>query len=335
VIDKLDLRIPAETPFSPEFGELYSHLRSADRSPLRSGKHYVVVGDLRCLGHEAILHMYCKHGKCPNHKLELVDTGKRGFNLLLDEIETVFEVDVWELEVMRVDFAIDVKEIPVSYFQQFVRAAQKQVVNDIENAELFTRMGRGEVQTIYLGKRPNCFRIYNKIAELKKQYLALLRKADHPGNLPAFEQVFGYPSEGLIVTRVERQYGGNRIPENIATVRDLWRNASSIYPFAPLQFSASGKPFLNPDNYGLTTYLKGIGLRELVKEFGLHRVRRFLNVQSKGNASRILREHADFLPSATIDMPDLHELFAESITRQCYSAATEPEFRDHNVNVRR
>ena len=29
-------------------------------------------------------------------------------------------------------------------------------------------MGQRDLETLYLGKRPNCYRIYNKIAELKK-----------------------------------------------------------------------------------------------------------------------------------------------------------------------
>ena len=187
-------------------------------------------------------------------------------------------------------------------------------------------MGRGEVQTLYLGRRPNLFRIYNKITELKKQYASLLRKIVDPADLPSFEQLYGYPEEGLVVTRVERQYGGNRIPEDAATVRDLWRNASKIDPFAPLAICSSGKPVIDPSDYEVNKFLKGLGLRELVSDFGIHRVRRFLNSRSKGNASRILTELADFLPSADEEIPNLQELFVESISRQCYARNAEPTF---------
>jgi hypothetical protein len=208
--------------------------------------------------------------------------------------------------------------VPVSFFQDALRAAYKQVANDIEKADQFVRMGRGEIQTIYLGSRPNCFRIYNKIAELKKQYAALKRSETKEQTLPSFQDMYGYPSEGFILTRVERQYGGSRIPAELSTLRALKENALFFDPFSSVELIAGGAPEPNPDGYELMKFLAGKGLRQLIHEQGMQRARRFVNQRSKGNAARTFRELSDFLPS-TFDgfrTVDLTRQYRDSVQRQ-------------------
>lgn len=80
MIDKLDLRIPQNAPFNREFGKLCADLRNyPQHDPFRAGKHYRMVGDMRPFGYEAIVHLCCKHGKVANHKLELLETGRKTF----------------------------------------------------------------------------------------------------------------------------------------------------------------------------------------------------------------------------------------------------------------
>jgi hypothetical protein len=142
---------------------LYAGLRTGDgKDPFHATRHYLAVADLRPFGYDAVLHAHCKHGVKGNHKLELTGTGRRAFSELVKEIQRIFMVDTMRLELMRVDLTADIVGIPVAFFQDAFRAAYKQVANDIEKADQFVRMGRGEIQTIYLGSRPNCFRIYNK-----------------------------------------------------------------------------------------------------------------------------------------------------------------------------
>ena len=64
------------------------------------------------------------------------------------------------------------------------------------------------VETVYFGKRPNCYRIYDKIAEFRYQFARL--KPDEGLEKPPFEELYGYPETGVILTRVERQIGGGR-----------------------------------------------------------------------------------------------------------------------------
>jgi hypothetical protein len=317
VIDKLEVRIPARAPYTGDFAALYSELRADPHAdPFHPSRYYGAVGDLRPYGIDAIVHCHCKFGKYGDHKVELLETGGRSLAHLVNEIGQIFDVNVMKLEIMRVDLAADVKGIPVWVFQDTFRAAYKQVVNDIERADQFIRMGRGEVQTIYLGRRPNLYRVYNKIAELKLHYAAVERRANGP--IPTFEDLYGYPAEGFLLTRVERQIGGSRVPAQISTIELLKWNAMDFDPFERLEFLAGGKPEPNPDDYDLTTYLAGVGLRTTALAVGMQRTRRLINKLSPGNAARVCRKFRDFLPAVPDEfvVPPIRELYRESVTRQ-------------------
>jgi hypothetical protein len=319
VIDKLELRVPSCAMYTTDFGTLYSELRKpGGKDPFHATRHYVAVADLRPFGFDVVLHAHCKHGKLGNHKLELLETGHKSFTQLVSEITRIFAVEPMQLETMRVDLTADVVGVPVSFFQDTLRAAYKQVANDIEKADQFTRMGRGEIQTLYLGSRPNCFRIYNKIAELKRRYAALKRNESEEQPLPSFEEMYGYPSEGFVLTRVERQYGGCRIPTELSTLRALKENALAFDPFGSLEFVAGGQPEPSPDAHDLMKFLAGLGLRQLIHEQGMQRTRRFVNKKSRGNAARTFRELSDFLPSSHegFGIPNLTSQYRESVQRQ-------------------
>lgn len=319
VIDKLEVRIPARAPYTRSFAEVYSDLRSdSQRDPFRSTRYYGAVGDLRPYGIEAVLHSHCKFGKEGSHKVELIDTGRRSFAFLVNEIAQIFQINPMGLEIMRVDLTADVPAVPVCFFQDCLRAAYKQVTNDIENLEKFTRMGRGDVQTMYLGRRPNLFRIYNKIAELKREYSALVRKIPNGEPVPTFEDLYAYPAEGFLLTRVERQIGGSRVPAEISTVGLLRDNALNFDPFERLEFIAGGHPEPDPDDYDLTTYLAGTGLRTKIEQLGMQRVRRLINKRSPRNAARTLKRFRDFLPVDPTEfvIPPLRDLYQESVRRQ-------------------
>jgi len=318
VFDKLDVRIPARTPYTQAFNSFYQEVRANPKmDPFHSSWYYGAVADLRPYGIEAFLHAHCRFGH-GDHKVELLETGKRSLAFVVNEIEQIFDVNALKLEIMRVDLAADVEGVPVWFFQDGLRAAYKQVTNDIERADLLTRMGKGEVQTIYCGRRPNLFRVYNKIAELKLKYSALVRKNGTDSPIRSFEDLYGYPEEGLVLTRVERQIGGSRVPNQISTIELFRKNALDFDPFECLEFLVGGKPEPNPDDYDLTQYLAGIGLRTTVGVMGMQRTRRLINKKSRGNASRVFGKLRDFLPpvSGELVVPSIRELYRESVGRQ-------------------
>jgi hypothetical protein len=317
LIDKVELRIPARAEFSKEFGSLYCEIRNDPKvNPFRGSHHYLSVGNLSEFGYQAILHMHCVRGQYGNHKLELLDTGKMSYDAMRKEIERIFSVCARRLAVMRVDLATDVKGVPVDWFVRHMHARYKQWACDIGTVES-TRMGRRVVQTYYLGKRPNLFRAYDKLAEFRHQYDQLKRRASDAAELPSFEQVYGYPETGVTLTRVERQMGGGRVPAQIDTFYKL-KASAAFNPFERLDFlgGAVQEPQIE-DCSGVIEYLAGIGLRQCAEEWGLQRTRAFVNKHSGGHAARIFRAYRDYLPADVgITAARLYALYQESIGRQ-------------------
>src|SRR5262245_17949289 len=124
MIDKLDVRVPAATPYSREFSALYAELRNDPKGPFRPSRHYLATADLRPTGYRAILHTHCKFGR-GDHKVELIDTSTRGFNEIVNEVTRVFDVNPSGLELIRVDLAADIPGVPVTWFLSHTRAKFK------------------------------------------------------------------------------------------------------------------------------------------------------------------------------------------------------------------
>jgi len=322
LIDKVEVHIPRGTHFSDEFRRLYADIRKRPGvDPFRPARHYKRAGDLRRFGYDVILDVDCIRDREGNHKLELLDTGAMSYSQMQNEIERVFDVDARKLILLRVDLAVDVEDVPVTWFMRHVRARWKRFVCDIGRIESeapeYTRIGGLEPQTFYLGKRPNCFRIYDKIAEYRHQYAQLTRRISDPAEFLDFQTKYGYPETGITLTRVERQIGGGRIPSQLETFGRL-RWCASFNPFDELEFYGGGavEPQIT-DCAGATEYLAGVGLRRLVEEWGIHRLHTLVNEYSGGHASRIFRAYQQFLPAeAGITAERLYSLYQESVRRQ-------------------
>jgi hypothetical protein len=335
MIDKVELRVQGFTPYSPEFSRLYQEIRNDPRGPFRPSRHYIASGDLRKYGHPAILHTHSLHDKHGNHKLELIETGKMTYVQMRQAIHGIFDVDTGPLELMRVDLAADVVGVPVSWFEKYVRAQYKRwtaEIGSINPEGQFSTMGKSGVETFYLGKRPNVIRIYNKIAERRGEYMRLKRRAlteaktlamrEPMGTpfmflFPSFEQMFGYPETGFILTRVERQIAGGRVPEQLSTFARL-RAADEFDPFEKLVFLDGGKLDPNQADYDFPTYCMGMQTRQLIQEQGFHRTKQLLNQRSPRNAARILRRVADFLPQGgdLLTSKGLLERYQQSVSKQ-------------------
>src|SRR5712691_4097302 len=298
MIDKLDVRVPRLAPYTPKFAELYRELAWTDAQRVMEGKpkrlhssrYYESVIDLREFGYDAILHSYARLGKNGDHKIELIDTGRLSYSHLHHEIESIFDIDPQKLAVMRVDLATDVPGIPVLWFVGHCRVQYKRwaaEIGQIVEEPQYSAMGMKVVQTFYLGKRPNVIRIYDKIAEYRHQYAQLLRKVSVDAEFPTFEQTFDCLPDAVL-TRVERQLAGGRIPPQIDSFKKL-RSADSFNPFQRLKFVEGSEQEPRPNNYRSDVYQRGMAVRRSILEQGLHRTRYLLNEQSPGNADRTLR----------------------------------------------
>ncbi|MFZ0146323.1 MAG: hypothetical protein WAL08_18340 [Candidatus Sulfotelmatobacter sp.] len=285
----------------------------------RASRYYQSVVDLRDFGYDAILHSFAKLSKNGDHKIELVQTGNMGFSHMVNELSGIFDVDAQKLVVMRVDLTADVPNIPVAWFLTHCRAQYKRWSADIgrivESLE-YSQMGMKEVQTFYLGKRPNVYRIYNKIAEYEYQYKQLLRRANHDAEIPPFDEIYGCSSNSIL-TRVERQLASGRVPPQIDTIKKL-RSARSFNPFERLKFFAGCERDPQPFHYRSDVYERGMTVHQEILEQGLQRTRYRLNEQSRGNADRILKTLADFIPADghRITSEELFARYQESVERQ-------------------
>ena len=145
--------------FTPSFGKLYWELRALKKGPFHPAKGYECASDLRECGFNANLNLCCRADKVGNHKLELIDVAKMNRDQILQEIGGIFDVDRYSLAVMRVDFAVDVPNLPVQWFRESVRVEHKRHRAAVAGERYYSEMGTGNIQTMYFGKRPNCIRI--------------------------------------------------------------------------------------------------------------------------------------------------------------------------------
>jgi hypothetical protein len=185
-------------------------------------------------------------------------------------------------------------------------------------------------------------RIYNKTAELKRQWLRLRRNRERfnnglqhfnltddqrefaPVNVPTFEefctfQNFSLP-EGATVTRVERQITG-RMPDELRSVDDL-RRLPEFRPFEQFTISNSKRsrlPALSHWNGSVRDYLAVRGLQQLINDCGsLQHATSIINRYGRGNGKRILESLAPFLPSSGFNLTvhELNDTYKRSVMRQ-------------------
>jgi hypothetical protein len=216
---------------------------------------------------------------------------------------------------MRLDLAVDVKHISVGWFQSRLKANHKQFIANFGSAE-FIEMGRGGIQTLYFGKRPNLYRIYDKVAEYKYRYAKLLRSKED-GDVPTFEEFCGL-KETDVITRVERQIGG-KIPEQFSTVGQL-RTLDTYDPFDNLKIIVGGTSEPNPDDYGFIEYCAGMFLRQKAEREGMHAMIKFIAKHSNRNTGKIRDKFTPFFPemhdNEMVNTYYLNERFRRSVARQ-------------------
>ena len=292
MIDKLELRLPAMTTFHPEVREFIGeslHFANSSRT-MKSGR-YEWVTDLRPIGRDALLHCGLKRRDNEphkgEHKLELLDTGKKGFSGLIGLVEATIEGAVDDLDVMRIDLCADIHGTPMDWFLSRLRIKFKRIAYEIGELK-YQRVGKAGIQTLSGGKRPNMVRVYNKIAEYLDQLKKLQRKRSKDADLLTLESEFGV-SETDVITRVERQFGGGRIPIVIDSFSRL-RGLPNFNPFTNIEsLNGSGAKVPSILDCGLDVWLTGTRLQQMQNEMGEQQFRRWLSANSSGNAARYMK----------------------------------------------
>lgn len=280
-------------------------------------RFYSGMVDLRPIGRDAMLHLNCKFGD-HKHKLEILDAGDKSYSDLLATHESIVVADPSQFGIIRIDLAADLPDVPVSWFQQHARVKHKRFAT--EHGELkYERFGRGKVETIGAGKRPNHLRIYDKVAEYEVQFRRMERKVSADADPLDFEKVFGVSRDSLL-TRVERQCGGGRLPKPLQKIGDLHK-AAEFNPFEIIEIFDSGAMRLPRVDECATVseYFKGLGMRQVAMEMGLQDFHVFLNKHTGGKASKQLERYAPFFvtdPDVRITSDYLYQQYRESTIRQ-------------------
>jgi hypothetical protein len=322
MIDKLELRLPRLTQFQAKVREFILESNKFENSArTRRSGHYEWVTDLRPIGIDAILHFSLKREENDphegEHKLELIDTGEKSYSELDALISSVVEGPIEDLEVMRIDLCVDLYEVPVEWFLANVRVRFKRVAHEMGILK-YQLIGARGIQTLTAGKRPNLVRIYDKKAELKLQLRKRNRMRSCDSDELTLHSEFGI-SEQATITRVERQFGGGRIPRQIDSFGKL-SNLVDYDPFTNIVFSDhSSASIPTVDECGLDMWLAGTRLRELKREMGEQQFHRFLNCHSPGNAARIKKRFRDFLNprgESHLDSRILFEKYRGSVQEQ-------------------
>lgn len=322
MIDKLDLRLPRVTEFRQEPREFIlesRHFESSTRT-MPSGR-YAWVTDFRPIGFDAILHFGLKREEDDphegEHKLSLLDTGMKSYSDLASLVEGIVEGPIDDLDLMRIDLCADMHGIPIDWFLGRLRVKYKRIAH--EHGQLkYQRVGKAGIQTLAAGKRPNIVRVYDKVAEYENQLRKLNRNRSSDADELTLEGEFGV-MKGAVITRVERQFGGGRIPLQIDSFGRL-PSLPYFNPFTNIEIiSGSGATMPTISQCGLDTWLTGTRLRDCQNEMGEQQFRRWLNKNSSGNAARYRKKYAEFLEpdgDNLVTAQTVFETYRESVIQQ-------------------
>ncbi|MGE0406790.1 MAG: hypothetical protein AB7O65_10845 [Candidatus Korobacteraceae bacterium] len=205
-------------------------------------------------------------------------------------------------------------------------------------------MGTAQSQTLYAGRKPNCVRIYDKIAELRMQWNRLRRERERFNaglqrmelnkeqrrygflHVPSFDEFLRW--QGIVtspdstITRVERQIGGDRIPEEIDTFEKLY-SLADFDPFDRMQIISSNETMISPalEHWRGSTrdWLAGRGLQALIDECGnVQHAFGLVTRYGNGNGKRILESLQAFWPKSEIQLSvaQLTRMFRDSVVNQ-------------------
>lgn len=185
MLDTIEIPLPSQVYFRKPVTEVIDAMRAPDSEIRYSGsKHYRAVLDLRqYTEQDAFLYLYSKN--TGRHKVVFIDAGEKTKGQMLDTLAGIVEGHPEMLETSRVDACANVEGTSVSWFARSVRARMKQWQATFGNIQLkdsggrsfdLSEMGKRELHGMYIGKRANCFRVYDKLAERRKAYSRELRR---------------------------------------------------------------------------------------------------------------------------------------------------------------
>jgi hypothetical protein len=326
VIDKADLRVERNAPFTREFQEVYTASQRAERCPWTNSKYFASTADLRPFGYDARLHMYSTLTREPIHKLEIYDAGDKTLDEMRSLAASIFEVNPDRLGLMRVDLCVDVHGVDVGWFKRHTIIQSKQTNREFGGVAPYQTIRKGKAETFYAGMKPNQYRFYNKALERLVRWRwyerHLSRRA--PDLVPTpYEVLYGH-SPAAIITRVERQIAGRDLTRLGLTDFASLKNTPMLSPFQKVTFyeARTGEPSI--EEFGFFRWSSGMYVRQMVCDFGLPAARGWLREKLGRGLYREWKHLEPFLhvPEQTtgISSEGLAMLFQSSALKQIESS---------------
>jgi hypothetical protein len=164
------------------------------------------------------------------------------------------------------------------------------------------------------------FRIYDRLRHLQHEHAKLKRHWNKEEGMPTLEDFTGYPKQWTRVTRVERQYGSDRIPASISTVSKLRTNAADLHPFEPVQFLPVMISDESVDTLRGDQFLKGQAVLRLLEKHGYQEARKLLEQKTSRNTMRLLDQIKDGMEASFANKPpDLDTIYRRAVITQLTS----------------
>jgi hypothetical protein len=308
-IDKIEIEVPLEIPFKPEIENILHECRLQGLT--KRDHPYQRRTDLSRFGYRVVLHEHFTYPRNPHHKIEVAKSGHTSASEWAAEIGAIVDADALELRVLRVDTAADVFGIGVWWFLTHCAAKHKrsfEIVGTFDHNQPmpFRLSENARGTTLYLGSKPDRYRIYDKTAHRLWQFR---QETGKQVTAEAFMGVYGHDL-AAIVTRVEREMCNRAVPPEMATLGKLIQNAPYYEPFNSLVLVANGAPVPDESKYSAAQYQRGMGIRSLIEQRGFAAVRRMQN-RNGNNNSGTLQKFKEFFPSSAgnFEPPDLNEIY--------------------------
>jgi hypothetical protein len=301
MIDRLELRIPLDVPKRAKNWVKYP------LHPAKLGSPYATTLDADAA---LALRVHFNHrvpiAKEKMHlKVDFTDTRLLSAEDLLLRLTSLFRIqgdEALSFQIARIDFAADVYGVPVEWFKRNCRVKRKRNPRSYEDSKLDTWKGR--VTSVEFGKRPEFYRIYNRVAEKRARGADVL-----------YDGMFS-AAPAPTVTRVERQCSGRAIPREVATLGALFEHGADVIPFPNLVCRRTEVKYLSTEDWKPQQWLMSLGLESAVQELGEAVVRARLN--RTGNANRIFEKYSDLLHIASPGVTEerLREIYRRGTIKQ-------------------
>ena len=216
MIDRLEVLVPEDAPKRTEVWRR-QRLQPAKRSSVYA---HTLDADFQ-LALRVHLNFRVPIAKERRHlKIDFTDTRLLSADDFLWRLAQLFQVrreEALRFRIARIDFTADAYGVPVEWFRQHSRVKRKRKPQSYEVCK--KESSKGYVTSVVFGKRPDLYRIYDRIAE-----------KDERGADVLYDGMFS-GSPVPIVTRVERQCSGRAIPKDLSTLGGLFEHAGAADPF--------------------------------------------------------------------------------------------------------